>query len=409
MKKLILLYLSVSCFFMADLFSQNASISIGNIYSCTNTLVEVPVNVENLTSIGALTLYIAFDTTVLHFDTIRNIHPQFASLMFNMMNQPPCLAFIYANASGATLTSGKLLDMVFTYKNGMSALDFLPSCEIVTTQGAVVPALYNNGSVQQITITQQPVDLTVHQPEPAVFQVVVQPATLNYKWQHSTDNGLTFVDLVNGFGITGVNTPQLKLAVTSPTMNNRLYRCKITTYGCSLFSASAKLTVLAPYVSQSVLLQKGWNSLSTFIQPLNLNPEAVFAGIEANLIIVASDAGVYYPPGNMNTMGNFDPASGYIIKLQNEATLVLTGNRQTNQVVSFSTGYNLTPVISACPVSITTLFGKNLSQVEFIRDKLGVICYWPAMGIYDLQMLQPGHAYLVKTSSAFQITFPACE
>ena len=412
MEKLILLYLSVSCFFMADLFSQNASISIGNIYSCTNTLVEVPVNVENLTSIGAMTLYIAFDTTVLHFDTIRNIHPQFAGLIFNMMYlAQPYLAINYSNIGGANLTSGKLMDIVFTYKNGMTALDFLPSCELYTTNLVWVPVLYNNGSVQQdlITITQQPVDVTVHQPEPAIFQVVAQPATATFKWQQSLDNGLNFVDLVNGFGITGVNTSQLKFAVTSPSMNNRFYRCKISIDGCSLFSASAKLTVLAPYVSQSVTLQKGWNSFSTFIQPLNLNPEAVFAGIEANLIIVASDAGVYYPPGNMNTMGNFDPASGYIIKLQNEATLVLTGNRQTNQVISFSTGYNLTPVISECPVSITILFGKNLPQVEFIRDKLGVICYWPAMGIYDLQMLQPGRAYLVKTTSDIQVTFPSCD
>ena len=411
MKKLFLLLLSISCFAVADIFSQNVSVTIGNISTCNNTLVEVPVSVQNLTNIGSLTLHITFDTAVLHFENIQNIHPQFAGMFYNMNYVPqPRLSIVYANMAGVTLTSGKLMDMVFTYKNGATLLDLLPTCELYTTGLVWVPALYNDGSVKHlITITQQPVDVTVHQPEGAAFQVVAQPAAATFKWQHSTNNGLSFVDLGPAIGVSGINTPQLTLQITSPSHNNRLYRCKITTDGCSLFSASAKLTVLAPYVSQSVVLQKGWNSLSTFIQPLNLNPEAMFAGIQADLIIVASDAGVYYPSGNMNTMGNFDPLAGYSIKLQNDATLVLTGNRQTNPTISLSSGDNLMPILSECPVSITTLFGKNLSQVEFIRDKIGVICYWPAMGIYNLQTLQPGHAYQVKAASGFQVTFPACE
>lgn len=411
MKKLFLLFLSISCLAVVDIFSQNASVTIGNISSCNNTVVEVPVNVQNFNSIGAMTLNIAFDTAVLHYESIQNIHPLFAGMFYNMNYVPqPYLSIVYTNMAGVTLTSGKLMDMVFTYKNGATLLDLLPTCELYTTGLVLVPALYNDGSVKHlITITQQPMDVTVHQPEPAIFQVTALPAAATFKWQHSTNNGLSFIDLSPAIGVSGINTPQLTLQITSPSHNNRLYRCKITTDGCTLFSASAKLTVLAPYASQSVVLRKGWNSLSTFIQPLNLNPEAVFAGIEANLIIVASDAGVYYPSGNMNTMGNFDPAAGYTIKLQNEATLVLTGNRQTNATVALSTGYNLMPVLSECPVSITTLFGKNLPQVEFIRDKLGLICYWPAMGIYDLQMLQPGRAYLVKTTSAFQVTFQSCE
>lgn len=411
MKKIVLLLVSICCLTMADVLSQTTSITIGNITSCNNTVVDVPVNVQNLTNIAAMTLNIAFDTAVLHYESIQNIHPLFAGMFYNMNYVPqPYLSIVYSNMAGVTLTSGKLMDMVFTYKNGATLLDLLPTCELYTTGLVLVPALYNDGSVKHlITITQQPVDVTVHQPEGAAFQVAAQPAAANFKWQHSTNNGLSFIDLSPAIGVSGINTPQLTLQITSPSHNNRLYRCKITTDGCTLFSASAKLTVLAPYASQSVVLRKGWNSLSTFIQPLNLNPEAVFAGIEANLIIVASDAGVYYPSGNMNTMGNFDPAAGYTIKLQNEATLVLTGNRQTNATVALSTGYNLMPVLSECPVSITTLFGKNLPQVEFIRDKLGLICYWPAMGIYDLQMLQPGRAYLVKTTSAFQVTFQSCE
>jgi|GEM_PF-1360842 len=411
MKKIVLLLVSICCFTMADVLSQNASITIANITSCNNTVVQVPVTVQNLTDIGAMTLNIAFDTAVLHFDTIQNIHPQFAGMVYNMMYAPqPRLSILYANMAGATLTSGKLMDMVFTYKNGMTMLDFLPSCELSTTGFVWVPALYNDGSVQHlVTITQQPVDVTVHQPQPASFQVAAQPATASFKWQQSTNNGVSFVDMGTAIGISGVNSPQLTLHITSASMNGRLYRCKITTDGCSLFSAAGKLTVLPPLVSQSILLKKGWNSLSTFIQPLNLDPEAVFAGILSNLIIVAGDQGFFYPSGNINTLGDFDPAAGYSIKVQREVTLVLTGNRQTQNTVALSDGYNLMPVISECAVNINTLFGKNLPQVEFIRDPMGIICYWPAAGIYNLQTLQPGRAYLVKTNAVFQVTFPVCQ
>ena len=410
MKKIVLLLVSICCFTMADVLSQNASITIANITSCNNTVVQVPVTVQNLTDIGAMTLNIAFDTAVLHFDTIQNIHPQFAGMFYNVMYVPqPRLSIVYFNMAGATLTSGKLMDMVFTYKNGMTMLDFLPSCELSTTGFVNVPALYNDGSVQHlVTITQQPVDVTVHQPQPASFQVAAQPATASFKWQQSTNNGVSFVDMGTAIGISGVNSPQLTLHITSASMNGRLYRCKITTDGCSLFSAAGKLTVLPPLVSQSIILKKGWNSLSTFILPQNLNPEMVFADIISNLIMVAGDQGIFYPSGNINTLGDFDPMGGYYIKVQREVTLVLTGNRQTQKTIVLSTGYNLMPVIAECEVNISTLFGKNLAQVELVRDPLGLICYWPAAGIYDLQMLQPGRAYLVKISKAILVTFPEC-
>lgn len=410
MKKIVFLLVLICCFTMANVFSQNASVTIANISSCNNTVVQVPVTVQNLTNIGAMTLNIAFDTAVLHFDTIQNIHPQFAGMVYNMMYAPqPRLSILYANMAGATLTSGKLLDMVFTYKNGMTMLDLLPSCELTTTGFVTVPALYNDGSVKHlITITQQPVDVTVHQPEPAVFQVAALPEAATYKWQQSTNNGVSYTDMSPTIGISGVNTPQLTLQVTTLSMNGRLYRCKITTDGCSLFSAAGKLTVLLPFVSQSIILKKGWNSLSTFILPENLNPEMVFAGILSNLIMVAGDQGIFYPSGNINTLGDFDPMGGYSVKVQREVTLVLTGNRQTQKTLALSTGYNLVPVISECEVNINTLFGKNLSQVELVRDPMGIICYWPAAGIYNLQMLLPGRAYLVKTTSAFQVTFPVC-
>ena len=410
MKKIVLLLITVCCFTMADVLSQNASVTIANISSCNNTEVQVPVTVQNLTDIGAMTLNIAFDTAVLHFDTIQNIHPQFAGMVYNMMYAPqPRLSILYANMAGATLTSGKLLDIVFMYKNGMTMLDLLPSCELTTTGFVTVPALYNDGSVKHlITITQQPVDVTVHQPEPAVFQVAALPEAATYKWQQSTNNGVTFADMIPVIGISGVNSPQLTLYATSPAMNGRLYRCKITSDGCSLFSAAGKLTVLPPLVSQSILLKKGWNSLSTFILPQNHNPEMVFAGIISNLIMVAGDQGIFYPAGNINTLGDFDPTGGYSVKVQREATLVLTGNRQTQKTIALSTGYNLMPVIAECEVNISTLFGKNLAQVQLVRDPLGLICYWPAAGIYNLQTLLPGRAYLVKISKAIQVTFPEC-
>ncbi|MEI9957175.1 MAG: hypothetical protein WDM90_12935 [Ferruginibacter sp.] len=50
---------------------------------------------------------------------------------------------------------------------------------------------------------------------------------LNYQWQVSTDNGLTYNNLPNAAPYTGVNSNMLVINPVTAAMNNNLYRCTV--------------------------------------------------------------------------------------------------------------------------------------------------------------------------------------
>jgi hypothetical protein len=44
-----------------------------------------------------------------------------------------------------------------------------------------------------------------------------------------------------------------------------------------------------------------------------------------------------------------------------------------------------------------------------VTDLIGSQVFWPAMGVYSLEYLQPGKAYKIKILNPFTLTFPACD
>jgi hypothetical protein len=87
-------------------------------------------------------------------------------------------------------------------------------------------------------IRKQPQDQTVCRNSAATFEVWGNYSFIQYQWQESVDNGMSFTDL------PGEQHPTLKVLAT-PANENRRYRCVVTQDGCTgtAFTQVVKLNV----------------------------------------------------------------------------------------------------------------------------------------------------------------------
>ncbi|MCI9844789.1 T9SS type B sorting domain-containing protein [Flavobacterium pectinovorum] len=107
-----------------------------------------------------------------------------------------------------------------------------------------------------IIIDKQPENKSVCELQNTVFTVTAALVS-GYQWQVSTNNGVTWNDLINNTAYSGVNTLSLTVSNVLKSMNTYQYRVFLNRAGnsCGLYSNAATLTILAlPAVSSPVTL-----------------------------------------------------------------------------------------------------------------------------------------------------------
>ncbi len=160
---------------------------------------------------------------------------------------------------------------------------------------------------------------------------------------------------------------------------------------------------------QTVILNAGWNAVSTDLVPADSDLSTILSGISDQLIIMQNLTGVYYPQMNLNTIGDWEQGSGYMIKVSGNCSFTLPGYQSTEKTVLLSNGWNLMPVLSDCPANTADLFAPIQDYIRIVKEADGTGVYWPAMGINSLPQLVPGKAYYVKIFTSKSVTFPNCD
>jgi hypothetical protein len=125
-----------------------------------------------------------------------------------------------------------------------------------------------------------------------------------------------------------------------------------------------------------------------------------------SLVILQDLTGFWWPSHNINTINNWNVADGYMVKVVEPVTIMLTGTA-AQPTLQLEAGWNLIPVLSRCDVDAATLFGDT--EVEIVKEVAGTKLYWPVHNINTLGVLLLGKAYLVKMPAPATISFPACE
>jgi hypothetical protein len=243
MRKALILF--TMAFFYAEIMpAQTHSLTIGTGVVCAAQEVLVPVTAVNIMSMGALTLFIGFDTTRIKYKGLVNIDPQLSQMNYNYITSPPQLAFSWSSTTGANFPETKFFDIKFSSNGEQSGITFLQGCEIANINLTIIPTDYITGGVQSgiPVISQQPMDSTVKEWRNVDLNVSSPNAT-SYSWKESKDFGATWNQLQDAGIYSGTHTNRLLITQVPVILNNYRYLCTLTKDICSINSNAAILHV----------------------------------------------------------------------------------------------------------------------------------------------------------------------
>jgi hypothetical protein len=234
---------------------QLASLTLPEQQATAGQVVRIPVYAEYVSQVDAFNLGIHFDPSVM---TYQNVDVSGTALS----GQP----FVIGNANGTRVEvsyfalSGQpaldvcgdvLLYLEFLYHGPTGGISPLVWDESYTSFTPAAQAQYtgvvlDNGLVysNQVTtgVPQSNGDVRVCAFTDATLTVTGSGIT-SYQWMVSTDGGSSFVNLVNGSGISGAQSASLVLSSVLTSMSGNLYMCRVDGVGGPTASVAQRLRV----------------------------------------------------------------------------------------------------------------------------------------------------------------------
>jgi len=155
---------------------------------------------------------------------------------------------------------------------------------------------------------------------------------------------------------------------------------------------------------QSVYLFAGWNGLSSYLSPYNKNDNyQLFSPILNQLIVAYNFQGSFWPAQGNNTFA-WNEASGCIVKMNSDGTMVFCGDEVANKQIQLAAGWSIVPVLSPNYIDITTIFNASV-DVKLVVEVANWKLFWPDYGINTILNMHPGKAYYAYMNSPGSIDF----
>lgn len=158
----------------------------------------------------------------------------------------------------------------------------------------------------------------------------------------------------------------------------------------------------------------GWSGVSSWVAPTVALAEDIFEPVVDNLVILLNPYyDVYWPDMGVN---DIDPPPaeqlgwvshhGYIVKMTQEVLVVVEGFAEANVAVDLPSGWFIIPVLAQNNIPSGALFAQ-LEDLVIVKEIAGYRIWWPAMGIFTLNIIEPGKSYQVLLSSTDVLDYEA--
>ena len=247
------------------------------------------------------------------------------------------------------------------------------------------------------------VDIDVFEPIP----------TYNVNFVVEDDGGNTLNDaLVTFNGVTNVAGDYLFEEIEAGTYD---YTVELDGY----ITAEGQLTVVDQDVEETVVmltgqyvdLPEGWSLISSYMEPNSLSFWDLFAEQieDQTMVILIGNGGIFWPGYNINTLSDWNIHQGYKVKMNAFDMVGITGVMVEDKVVQLPEGVSYLPVLSDAPVAAATIFNQLGDNLNFAFDLADGLVYWPEGGIYTLEVLIPGKAYVIGMNASGEVSFEDAE
>jgi pimeloyl-ACP methyl ester carboxylesterase len=190
---------------------------------------------------------------------------------------------------------------------------------------------------------------------------------------------------------------------------NKKYYWRVKVIGLGGESDWSEVWMFEIDQKQSINLSSGWNMISSYINPTDLNVENLLEPIQDNLLLLRNNAGeLYFPSLGINSIGNWDITQGYKAYMMEEATLDIFGTKivPEDTPIELPQGWNWIAYLRDSEMSVVTAFEDIVEDILLVRDIEGNI-YFPDLNINTLGNLEPSEGYMIYMMESATLTYPA--
>ncbi len=164
-------------------------------------------------------------------------------------------------------------------------------------------------------------------------------------------------------------------------------------------------TTVAPNIE--IELSSGWNTISSNILSNAPNMEDMFAEMEELVIVKNADGQIYNPSQNINQIGDWNIAHGYMVYVTAPATLQITGTAvdPTETEINLVSGWNLVSYLRNSQMPVETALAGISSSIILVKNNLGQL-YYPVYGLNTIGNMIPGQGYWIYMNSNAVLVYP---
>ncbi len=266
--------------------------------------ILIPVLTSNFTDVASFSLSFSYNPDVLTFTGYQNLNALITPGNFVCNSLGGNVFMSWASGTPVSFTGdSELVSLKFEAAVGSTNLNWNTSlaghCEYTQLSGEKIIAVFQNGSFtvyQPPVITSQPVNKLIPEFTNTSISLTAQASGINYQWQVSTNNGITYNNLANTGFYSGVTTASLGITGANLSLSGNLYRCVIGGICAPAVNSNpAKLTVL-PKITTTVSTVTGcpendivvpinvqrFIDVASFSLTLNYNPNVLtFSGYQS--------------------------------------------------------------------------------------------------------------------------------
>lgn len=172
------------------------------------------------------------------------------------------------------------------------------------------------------------------------------------------------------------------------------------TFGINGISQLMSLSTAPSSMSLTINLNKGWNTISSYVAPESDDMLNIIAPINGQVEIVKDGSGnATIPAFGINNIGSWNMGEGYQIKVSNNTQLIMDGTPvDVNTPITILGGWQIIPVYSRTPVDAQAALSSITSIIEIVKDNNGA-SYIPSFGINSIGNLSPTQGYYLKAST----------
>lgn len=160
--------------------------------------------------------------------------------------------------------------------------------------------------------------------------------------------------------------------------------------------------------TQEILLQEGWNLVSSRYAPEDLAMDEVLEDVASDIAVVQDQhENAFRPDQGVDEIGLWNPFESYLIYSDAEQSLTISGQALHPESTSLHLreGWNHIPYLNGVATAVDDALGSVVDDITIMKDYTGNT-YIPEQGIDDIGLLETGQGYRLHMESDTELKYP---